>query len=285
MMAIYFANIVYSQGELEQEVQHHQATERKLIDATGQAQRALLAKSHFLAKMSHELKNPLNAIIGYSELLIEDVDEQEAQKFKDLTSIKSAGYRLLGLIEDLLELSKLEAGKIELRVEEFEFADFFENLVSRCQPSIAASGNQLIVQPPGAGRIACDWQRLQRVVEGLLSNAAKFTQNGRITMSASMRDDSWVLSIEDTGVGIAESRMASLFETFGSSEDETASKYGDEVRLGLPLAYRYCRLMGGELSVRSKPGQGSTVTVSLPRQTRGVEARTEASMEIQCLAA
>ena len=285
MMALYFASIVSSQGELEQEIQRHHATERELRGATDQAQRALLAKSEFLAKMSHELKNPLNAIIGYSEMLIEDAGGTETQKRKDLTSIRSAGHRLLGLIGALLELSRLEAGKVELRVEEFEFANFFENLVSRSRTSIVASGNKLLVQPPPAGRIVCDPQKLQRVVEGILSNAAKFTTNGRITVSASMRDDSWSVSIEDTGVGIAQARMANLFETFGRSEDETASKYVDDIRLGLPMAYRYCQLMGGKLSVHSKLGLGSTFTVTLPRQSRDVEERTEIRMQIQRQAA
>ena len=280
MMALYFASIVFSQGELEQEAQRHQTTERKLRDATGQAQRALLAKSEFLAKMSHELKNPLNAIIGYSEILIEDVGGEDTQKRKDLTSIRTAGYRLLGLINDLLELSKLEAGKVSLRVEEVEFADFFENLISRSRSLILAAGNELVVKPLPAGRIVCDAQKLQRVVDGLLSNAAKFTKNGRVTISASMRYGSWTISIEDTGVGIAQAQMAGLFETFGRSEEETASKYGDEVRLGLPLAYRYCQLMGGKLSVHSEPGLGSTVTVTLPTHLRAVEERTDAQMEI-----
>ncbi len=285
MMALYFASIVSSQGELEQEVQRHEATERQLRDATGQAQRALLAKSEFLAKMSHELKNPLNAIIGYSEDLIEDVDGTETQECKDLNSIRSAGYRLLGLIEDLLELSKLEAGKVELRIKEFDFADFFDGLVSQFRASIEASGNKLIVQPPPAGWISCDSQKLQRVVEGLLSNAAKFTKNGHITLSAAPRDDAWIVSIEDTGIGIAQTQMASLFETFGRSEDETASKYGDEVRLGLPLAYRYCQLMGGKLAVHSQLGLGTTVTVTLPRQSSGVEERSDATMQFRMLAA
>lgn len=285
MMALYFASIVYSQGELEQEIQRHRATEWELRDATGQAQRALLAKSGFLAKMSHELKNPLNAIIGYSEILIEDSGGRETQKRKDLTSIRSAGFRLLGLINDLLELSRLEAGKVDVRVEEFEFANFLEGLVSRFRPTITASGNDLVVQLPPAGRIACDSQKLQRVVEGLLSNAAKFTSNGRITLSAAMRNDSWVVSIEDTGVGIARPRLAGLFETFGRSEDETASKYGDQVRLGLPLAYRYCHLMGGTLAVQSELGHGSMVTVTLPRPSRGVEERTAALGQLQGQAA
>jgi signal transduction histidine kinase len=281
MMALYFASIVYSQGELEQEVQRHQTTERELRDATGEAQRALLAKSEFLAKMSHELKNPLNAIIGYSEILIEDVHETETQKSNDLTSIRKAGYRLLDLINALLELSKLEAGKVGLHVEEFELADLFEKLASRSRSSIAANGNTLVVRPPPPGKIVCDPQKLQRVVEGLLSNAAKFTKNGRITFSASMQDDSCIVSVQDTGIGISEAQMATLFETFGRSEDETASKYGDEVRLGVPLAFRYCELMGGKLSVQSKLGEGSTVTVSLPRRPRGVEEPTHAGTQLQ----
>jgi len=271
MMALYFASIVFSQGELEEELQRHQATERQLRDATDQARRALLAKSGFLAKMSHELRNPLNAIIGYSEILIEEASGAEIQKCKDLSSIRSAGYRLLGLINDLLELSRLEAGKVELRVEEFELADLLEAQALRYRATVIASGNELVVKPFPAGRIACDSQKLLRVVEGLLSNASKFTSNGRITLSAAVLNDSWVVSVEDTGVGIAQSRMASLFETFGRSEDETASKYGDQVKLGLPLAYRYCNLLGGKLSVQSELGLGSTVTVTLPRQSRGVE--------------
>jgi signal transduction histidine kinase len=279
MMALYYASIVSSQGELEQEVLRHQATEKQLRDATAQAQRALLAKSEFLAKMSHELKNPLNAIIGYSEILIEDVDEHQAQKGKDLTSIRGAGYRLLALIDSLLELSRLEAGRVPLRQEEVELGDFVNSLAERSRADIQAGGNQLFVQEPAAGRFVCDTQKLQRVVEGLLNNAAKFTRDGRVTLSATLLDDACVIIVSDTGAGIGPERMPSLFETFGLSEDETASKYGDEVRLGLPLAYRYCRLMGGELAVQSTPGQGTTVTVTLPRrrppEPQGTQARAD----------
>lgn len=285
MMALYFASIVSSQGELEKEVQRHLATERELRDATGEAKRALLAKSEFLAKMSHELKNPLNAIIGYSELLLEDTDESEMQKRKDLTSIRSAGLRLLRLINDLLELSRLEAGKAEVRVEEVDFADFFANTIARYRATIAESGNVLLMQSPPDGRIACDVQKLQRVVDGLLSNASKFTKNGRILLTASPRDDNWQISIEDTGIGIAQSRIANLFETFGTSDDETSSKYGEEAGLGLPLAYRYSQLMGGTLSIESTPGVGSTVTVTLPRKARVAQEPTAAAMEVRMQAA
>jgi len=285
MMALYFASIVYSQGELEREIGHHQATERRLRDAAAQARRALAAKSDFLAKMSHELKNPLNAVIGYSEILIEDSDETNVQKRQDLDTIRSAGHRLLGLIDTLLELSRLEAGKAELRVEEFDLADFIEKMVSLSRPSIVAGGNELIVQALPLGRMSCDAQKLERVVEGLLSNAAKFTQNGRITVSASIQFGTCTVSIEDTGVGIGQDRMENLFETMGTSDRETSSKYDDEVRLGLPLAYRYCRLMGGNLAVESQLGQGSTVIVSLPQQPRGVDEQADAGFEGLRLAA
>jgi signal transduction histidine kinase len=285
MMALYFASIVNSQGELEREIGHHQATELRLRDAAAQAQRALAARSDFLAKMSHELKNPLNAVIGYSEILIEDSDEANVQKRQDLDSIRSAGHRLLGLINTLLELSRLEAGKAELRVEEFDLADFVEKMVSLSRPSILAGGNELIVRALPAGRMNCDKQKLERVVEGLLSNAAKFTQNGRITVSASIQDSTCTVSIEDTGVGIGQERMANLFETMGTSDEETSSKYDAEVRLGLPLAYRYCRLMGGNLSIESRLCQGSTVIVSLPRQPRGVDEQADAGIDGLRLAA
>lgn len=281
MMALYHASIVSSQGELEQEVLRHETTERQLRDAADQAHRALLAKSEFLAKMSHELKNPLNAVIGYSEILIEEAGVDDTQKCRDLTSIRGAGYRLLSLIDSLLELSRLEAGRVQLRAEAIEFAGFIEGLAARSRPDIEAGGNQFVVAPPPVGRVVCDANKLQRVVEGLLSNAAKFTQNGQVTLSATLFEDSCQLSVRDTGIGIGRERMAGLFETFGLSEDETASKYGSEVRLGLPLAYRYCRLMGGELVVDSAPGQGSTVTVTLPRRLRVDEGRPNARVDLQ----
>jgi signal transduction histidine kinase len=279
MMALYYASIVSSQGELEQEVQRHRVTERELREATGQAQRALLAKTEFLAKMSHELKNPLNSIIGYSEILIEDLDGLDTQKYKDLMSIRNAGHRLLALIDDLLDLSKLEAGKMGLRLEEFEFADFFEGLALQAAPPILESGSEFIVKPPPAGQIRCDSQKLRRVVQSLLSNAAKFTREGRVTLSSSMQDDLLVISVEDTGVGIAATRIPGLFETFGSSDGETASNYGDDVGLGLPLAYRYCQLMGGKLSVQSKLGRGAKFTITLARQLLEGQGTAQAGTE------
>jgi signal transduction histidine kinase len=285
MMALYYANIVSSQAELEREVERHKATELKLREATEQVERAMLAKSEFLAKMSHELRNPLNSIIGYSEILIEGLDATKGQKYKDLTSIRGAGHRLLELINDLLDLSKLEAGKMELHSDRVQFKDLFDELAGKWRSSIAENGNEFRAEPAPAVEIRCDLHKLRRVIENLLSNAAKFTKNGRVTFSAAMRGSLLSISVEDNGIGIADNRIRGLFETFGNSDDETASNYGDDVRLGLPLAHRYCRLMSGELSVQSKLGIGSRFTIQLPTRPHGGEKRPEPRMEMVSRAA
>ena len=265
MMALYYANVVSSQAELEQEVKLRRATEQKLREATEQAERAMLAKSEFLAKMSHELENPLNSIIGYSEILIENLGESEGQKCKDLQTIREAGHRLLELIDDLLDLSKLEAGKMTLHSDRIDFRVLFDGIAAKWRSSIVGS-NEFVIEPPADREILIDVSKLRRVIEDLLSNAVKFTKNGRITFSASTQGDTLTISVEDNGAGISERQIGRLFETFDRSENETASNYGDDVRLGLPLAYRYCRLMGGELSIQSKLGAGSRFTIQLPIQ-------------------
>jgi signal transduction histidine kinase len=264
MMALYYASIVSSQAELELEVRRHKATEQRLRDATEQVEQAMLAKSEFLAKMSHELRNPLNSIIGYSEILIEGLDANKDQKYQDLISIRSAGHRLLELINDLLDLSKLEAGKMELHSDSVELDALFRELDEKWRSPVIENGNAFAVEPPPAAAVLCDAAKLHQVIENLLSNAAKFTKNGRVTLSSRIRDDRLMITVADTGPGIAENQIGQLFETFGNSEQETANNYGADVRLGLPLAHRYCRLMGGELSVQSQLGAGSAFTVQLP---------------------
>jgi signal transduction histidine kinase len=266
MMALYYANVVSSQAELEQEVQLRRETEQKLRKTTEQVQRATLAKSEFLAKMSHELKNPLNSIIGYSEMLVEDLEEIESEKYKDLMSIKSAGHKLLELIDDLLDLSKLEAGRMKLQPERIAVGDVFDRIAMEWGQAIGENGNEFHLEPPSAKKILCDEAKLRRVVDNLLSNAAKFTKNGHVTLSASVRGELLTIAVKDTGVGMSPNKIGRLFETFGHSEEETASNYADDVRLGLPLAHRYCHLMGGKLSVQSTLGYGSCFTIRLPIQ-------------------
>jgi len=280
MMALYYANVVSSQAELEQEVKLRRATEKKLRQTTEQMQRATLAKSEFLAKMSHELKNPLNSIIGYSEMLLEGLEDVESEKYGDLMSIRCAGHKLLELIDDLLDLSKLEAGKMKVRLERIELRSLFDGTAAKWRSPIGESGNEFELEPPTAEEILCDAAKLRRVMDSLLSNAAKFTKSGRITFSAATRGDTLVVVVKDTGAGIAAGMLARLFETFGHSEDETSSKYADDVRLGLPLAHRYCRLMGGELSVQSQLGAGSCFTIELPITRLGDDERPLPAMEM-----
>jgi signal transduction histidine kinase len=267
MMALYYGNIVSSQAELEKEVQRHQETEQMLRGATRQVERAMLAKSEFLAKMSHELRNPLNSIIGYSEMLIEALTTTNNQRSKDLNSIKSAGYKLLELINDLLDLSKLEAGKMEIHSERIDLTDLIDDLAESWKLRIAETGNEFHVnRPAGTTAFIGDATKVRRVVESLLSNAAKYTKKGRVTLSASIEGEVVIISVEDTGIGIAQDQIASLFESFGSFERETSSNYGEDARLGLPLASRYCRLMGGVLSVESAPGEGSRFIIRVPKK-------------------
>lgn len=264
MMALYYASVVSSQAELEQEVQLRRATENKLREATEQIERAMTAKTEFLARMSHELKNPLNSIIGYSEILLEGVEDSASQKYKDLGSIRTAGHQLLELIDDLLDLSRLEAGRMKRQSEAVEISQFLDAIALQWQAAIAAAGNEFHFESRVAGTIFCDAAKLMRVIDSLLSNAAKYTANGRVTLSASLNSGVLTISVEDTGRGIAPDRIAALFDTFVHAEEETASKYADEVRLGLPLAYRYCRLIGGEMSVESELGVGSRFTLKVP---------------------
>jgi len=187
------------------------------------------------------------------------------QRSEDLKSIKEAGYKLLGLVNDLLDLSKLEAGKLELYRENFDLADLIDDLVSEWRAPIAANANELQVDcSPELGDVMGDAAKLRRAVSSLLSNAAKFTRHGRVTLTVSKRNNLIVVSVQDTGVGMSGEQLAHLFETFGTSKEETSSNYGDDPGLGLPLTHRLCRLMGGDLTVESDLGRGSRSTIRVP---------------------
>jgi len=153
---------------------------------------------------------------------------------------------------------------MELHSDKINFRELFDELVAKWRPAVAENGNKFQVEPPPAVEVVCDAPKLRRVIENLLSNAAKFTKDGRVLFSASIGAAGLTVAVEDSGIGIADNQIEGLFETFGNSDQETASNYGDDVRLGLPLAHRYCRLMGGELSVRSRRGVGSRFTIRVP---------------------
>ncbi|MDH3495370.1 MAG: GAF domain-containing protein [Gemmatimonadota bacterium] len=242
---------------------YHDITE--LLQARREAEAANSAKSQFLASMSHELRTPLNAIIGYSEMLQEDATDAGQPAFvPDLEKIHAAGQHLLALINDVLDLSKIEAGKMELFVEEFDVPEAVTGVATTVRPLILKNGNTLVVEgAAAAGRMRSDATRLRQILLNLLSNASKFTEGGTITLAVA-RAAGWVtFQVRDTGIGMTAEQRDRLFEAFTQAEASTAAKYGG-TGLGLTISRRFCQMMGGDITVASTPGQGSTFTVRLP---------------------
>ena len=243
--------------------------EQELVRAKDAAEEANRAKSMFLAKMSHELRTPLNAIIGYSEMLQEEATDIGQDSFvPDLERIRGAGKHLLGLINDILDLSRIEAGKMTLFVETFEVADLVREAASTVQPLIQKGANRLELEiGDGLGTMHSDITKVRQCLFNLLSNASKFTANGTIGLHV-RRDrrsggDMLSFSVSDTGIGITPDQLARLFQPFSQADASTTRKYGG-TGLGLALTRRFCEMLGGEVAVTSEPDKGSTFTLRLP---------------------
>ena len=269
MMALYYAKIQASQTELESEMRQHMATASALRLATEEAERAGAAKAEFLAKMSHELRTPLNAVIGYSQILLEDAeDEGDSESAVDLTKIHNAGQHLLKLVNEVLDLSKIEAGKMELDLEETDLAELLSGIVHAARSAAKKQGNEILCTiAPNLGTAPCDASKFRNMTGQLLDNAVKFTHNGKVELIAERQlgrsSDDLVIQIVDTGIGIAADQIANLFEKFTVADDSSTSKYGG-TGLGLALSQKLCKLMGGEIFVESKLGKGSRFTIRVP---------------------
>jgi len=272
MMALYYAGILASQSEFEKEVRKHLETAGQLRDAAIEADRGSAAKSEFLAKMSHELRTPLNAVIGYSEMLLEDTDrDADPQGVEDLNKIHRAGRHLLGLVNAILDLSKIEAGKMEVFPEAIDVSSMVGNVADRWRRDERMFGRVIETDVgDGLGEIDADPGKLEQVLDALIGNAVCYAPESNITIvvrstTTGAATPSIQIQVEDEGPGIAVELMPRLFETFNDFNDSSASKYGGP-GLGLPLCHRLCGLMSVQLSVRSVPGEGTSVSLLVPRE-------------------
>ncbi len=266
---LFLQGVAFDITERMQAEERLQQNNKQLALARDQALAANRAKSAFLANMSHELRTPLHAILGFTEMLQEDAQDCGQESFlPDLDKIANAAQHLVGLISNILDLSKIEAGKMELFLESFDLPGTIQEVISTALPLIEKNGNELeLCCARDLGQIHADLTKVRQVLFNLLSNAAKFTEGGTITLEASRvsagTGDLVRLRVIDTGIGIDAASMDKLFQSFSQVDDSTTRKYGG-TGLGLAISARFCRMMGGTLSVRSKPGRGSEFTVDLP---------------------
>jgi len=245
----------------------------RLIDEANRAQEAAeqanRSKGIFLANMSHELRTPLNAIIGYGEMLLEEAEDLGQPGFiPDLQKIHAAAKHLLALINDILDLSKIEAGKMDLYYETFDVPPMIQDVVATITPLVKKNANALKVHcADELGAMRADLTKVRQTLFNLLSNACKFTEHGTITLEVTRETvdgGGWVtFRVRDSGIGMTPEQMEKLFQEFSQADASTTRKYGG-TGLGLAISRKFCRLMGGDITVESALGRGSTFTITLP---------------------
>jgi signal transduction histidine kinase len=246
-----------------------QREQESLLHAKESAEAANLAKSNFLANMSHELRTPLNAIILYGEMLQEDAENSgKPGTLADLGHIVLAGRRLRTLINDVLDLSKIEAGRTELHLEEFDVGEVFSELFGLVEPLARQKNNKLIWRYAHSGvTMVADRMKLHQILLNLVGNACKFTENGVVTVEAALSEQhgrDWIhWRVQDTGIGISVTQREKLFRPFTQVDDSNTRNYGG-TGLGLAISQHLCQLMGGHIDLDSLPGAGSTFTAHMP---------------------
>jgi adenylate cyclase len=240
----------------------------EIQDKNRQLRMASENKSQFVSSMSHELRTPLNAIIGLTEMMVTNAARFGTEKaLEPLQRVNRAGTHLLGLINQVLDLSKIEAGKLELNPQAVQLVQLIDDVLGTARPLAEQNKNRLIVEIAGdLGTLTVDPMRLRQILLNLLSNACKFTKEGEVKLQARrMADgrDVIELSVSDTGIGMTPEQQAKLFEEFTQADASTAQRFGG-TGLGLAIARKLARMMGGDVTVTSEPGKGSAFTVRLP---------------------
>jgi signal transduction histidine kinase/CheY-like chemotaxis protein len=271
--------------QIEKHEKEIQEVNEQLVQSEQRARAATQAKSHFLANMSHELRTPLNAIIGYSEMLQEEAQDSGQESFiPDLKKINRSGRHLLDLINDVLDLSKIEAGKMELYLETFDVPNLLEDVSTTVQLLVQKNSNTLEVRcPANLGAMRADMTKVRQSLFNLLSNASKFTKNGKITLEAARETSptkaNWIVfRVSDTGIGMTPEQQDRVFEAFSQADSATARDFGG-TGLGLTITKTFCRMMGGDVALTSEPGKGTTFTIRLPTEVREPKAESAAASE------
>jgi signal transduction histidine kinase len=250
---------------------------RELAEKGQQLESTSRYKSEFLANMSHELRTPLNAIIGYSEMLQEEAADLGYEDFTpDLQKINASGKHLLALINDILDLSKIEAGRMDLYLETFDLAGMIHDVETTVQPLVEKNANTLMVQcADNLGTMRADLTKVRQALFNLLSNACKFTQQGAVALEVTRQAEDgteWItFRVSDTGIGMTSAQMGKLFQAFSQAEASTARQYGG-TGLGLAITKRFCQMMGGDVTVESEVGKGATFTIWLPTEVTAANA-------------
>jgi signal transduction histidine kinase/DNA-binding response OmpR family regulator len=262
-------------SKLSEALERAEVATAAAISARDSAESANRTKSTFLANMSHELRTPMNAIIGYSEMLIEEAEDLDQKSFvPDLQKVRNAGKHLLALINDILDLSKIEAGKMSIFLEQFQLSEMINDVVGTVQPLIEKNANRLEVKAdPSLGAMRADLTKVRQTLFNLLSNASKFTEKGVITLAADRvadaAGDRIRISVTDTGIGMTAEQLGRLFQAFSQADASTTRKYGG-TGLGLVISRKFCQMMGGDITVESTPGVGTTFAIDLPAEVKEI---------------
>ena len=250
-----------------------------LMIVRDEALEASKTKSRFLANMSHELRTPLNAVIGYSDMLMEDIEDAgEMERYDDLHKIQSAGHHLLKLIDDILDISKVEAGKLKVSPENFFLYKLIQEITEIIQPLIEQRKNKFVLNfDDNIKDVYCDPTRIRQILFNLLSNAAKFTEKGEISLDIKRElegEEAWIIyRVTDSGIGIPQEQTKKLFQAFSQIDASSTRKYGG-TGLGLVISLRFCELMGGSIQATSVLGKGSSFTVRLPENISKILNKT-----------
>ncbi len=254
-------------NEFKSRIDYIKTEELKILRL--QAQNASKAKSEFLANMSHELRTPLNAIIGYSEMLLEEAEDDGLDTYsEDLTKINSSGEHLLTLVNDILDLSKIEAGKMELHIEEFEFETHVSQIEATAKPLISKNDNKFVIEKPdNIEKLVNDQTKLRQILFNMLSNAAKFTKKGTVTLAITNYGDKVRFAVTDTGIGMNAEQLGKVFEEFTQAESSTSKDYGG-TGLGLPISKKMTEMMSGVMEVESEEGKGTTFSITIPIEVK-----------------